>query len=78
MDELKERTVVFTAPKGSKLSPTDFLEVLAPVQGKVEAFGTAWLGSIWRCTLLSPTFVEAILGTFTIEGETGGGDQVFG
>lgn len=51
---VKERTLVFTLPKGSKVTYVDFLPILSPFQGRLNAFGTVGVGHIWHLTFLRP------------------------
>ena len=52
---------MFTLPKGSKLTPVDFLLALTVVKGNIVAFGTVGVGHIWHLTLKLPDHVELLL-----------------
>jgi hypothetical protein len=57
----KCRTLVFTAPKGSRLQYADFDFLLRNFRSKIEAFGTVGVGFIWHLTLKTPEDIDPIL-----------------
>ena len=65
---IKDRTLVFTLPKGVRVKPIDFLPALSQVNGLFEGFGTVGVSHIWHMTFIDQASHDLILsqGSFTI------------
>jgi hypothetical protein len=60
--DFQHRTLVFTVPKGIKLTYTDFVPFLGPNIEFMEAFGTVGVGFVWHLTLKNVSNVQSVLG----------------
>lgn len=59
--DIKDRTLVFTLPKGARASYSDFAPVISSIQGQFVAFGTVGVGHVWHMTFYAPELAESFL-----------------
>ena len=59
--DIQSKTIVFTLPKGCRVTPQDFLPALNVISGKITAFGTVGVSHVWHLTLDDLNDVDSLV-----------------